>query len=103
MKLRKKKTDAEAPRARATDADTLERESSLYSILLKQEDDPKSRQIALLVAIVFHLALITVTFPSFSRPKLEDEAVQRLVVEQDAGQDRLLGVQVLGRNTSQAA
>ena len=53
--------------------DQLERESSLYDLLLKQEDDPKSRQIGLLVAIVFHILIITITFPSFSRPELEKE------------------------------
>ena len=72
MKFRKPKTEEPAPKV-AVDQDALDRESSLYTILLKQEEDPKPRQIALLSAIVFHLLLITVTFPSFSRPKLAEE------------------------------
>ena len=53
--------------------DKLERESSVYQMLLKTEDDPESRKIGLLIALVFHLLLITVTIPSFSRPQLQDK------------------------------
>jgi periplasmic protein TonB len=53
--------------------DRLNRESSLYSILLKEEDDPKPRQIAFLVAILIHILLITMTFPKFSKPQLSEK------------------------------
>ena len=66
--------DKGAPKeTEALTKDQLDRESSLYAILLKEEEDPRSRQIALLVAIVFHIVIISVTFPSFSRPELEKD------------------------------
>jgi protein TonB len=77
MSPRKKKAGAKAATESKLDAadlqDRMDRESSLYSILLKQEEDPESKKLALLIAIVFHILIISVTFPSFSRPKLEQE------------------------------
>ncbi len=60
--------------------DRLDRETSLYSILLKEESDPESRKIALLAALVFRILIITVTFPSFSRPKLQEEKKEVIYV-----------------------
>jgi TonB family protein len=73
MKIRRTRAEEEIPRQARVDRDALDRESSFYEIMLKEDDDPRSRKIALLIAIVFHIVLITVTFPSFSRPQLKEE------------------------------
>ena len=70
MRFRRKK---EKPVEKQIDQEHLDRESSLYTMLLTEEDDPQSKRIALLAAIIFHLLLITVTFPSFSRLLPEEE------------------------------
>jgi protein TonB len=44
-------------------------EATLHGLLV-QEEDPRARQIALLVAILLHGLAITVTLPSFGRPEL---------------------------------
>ncbi|MGD8377699.1 MAG: energy transducer TonB [Acidobacteriota bacterium] len=79
MKIQKPKGD-EPAKTVPKDSETWDRESSLYQQLLTSEDDPKSRQIALLIALVFHILLITVTFPSFSRPELKEEKKEAVYV-----------------------
>jgi len=77
MSLRKKKGGEKPPEAPTGDdaklQERLDRESSLYSILLKEEEDPQAKKVALLIALVFHILIISVTFPSFSRPKLKQD------------------------------
>ena len=77
MSPRRKKGDQKPPELSTLDEkelqDRMDRESSLYSILLKEEEDPQSKKVALLIALVFHILIISVTFPSFSRPKLKQE------------------------------
>ena len=53
--------------------DRLNRESSLYAILLQEDEDPKARQYALLIALLAHILIITVTFPSFTKPQLSEK------------------------------
>jgi len=53
--------------------DRLQRETSLYAILLKEDEDPKDRQWAFFIALVAHILIITVTFPSFKSPQLNEK------------------------------
>jgi len=77
MSPKKKKGAAKPPEDLTLDGtdlqDRMDRESSLYAILLKEDEDPQSKKIALLIALVFHILIISVTFPSFSRPKLQQD------------------------------
>jgi protein TonB len=53
--------------------DRSERDTSLYSMLLQEEDDPKDRQWAFFIALVIHILIITVTFPKFTKPELKEK------------------------------
>jgi protein TonB len=51
----------------------VKRDSSLYAMMLEEEEDPKDRQWALFIALVLHILFITVTFPKFTRPEIKSE------------------------------
>jgi protein TonB len=48
------------------------------ALLLLQRDDSKSKQVALLISLVIHILIISVTFPSFSRPQIQEDKPKKI-------------------------
>jgi hypothetical protein len=51
----------------------------LHEILLRQDDEPGSWKVALFIAVVFHIVLISVTFPSVGRQPVAREETRPAV------------------------
>jgi len=54
------------------------REDRAAALLLLQRDDSKSKQVALLISLVIHILIISVTFPSFSKPQLQEDKPKKI-------------------------